>query len=93
MSRSIFSPVAAVDVDVSVDAPPAARHAGRRTLTPGQRIIDGRVFYSAAWLDQATSAPPEPPALKCHRDVRGERSAGDAPSERRPDVGPTRVEG
>ena len=25
----------------------------RRPLTPGERIIDGRVYYSAAWLGRA----------------------------------------
>jgi len=75
MSRPIFSPVTSVEARVSHDPPPAVHCAGRRTLTPGQRIIDGRVVYSAAWLDQATSTPPEPPALKRGRDADRERSA------------------
>ena len=86
MSRPIFPPVAAAEAGVCRDAPPTAQHAGYRRLTPGQRLIDGRVFYSAAWLDQATSTRPEPPALKRGRDADRERSGSAAP-------GPTRVEG
>ena len=33
----------------------AAGRLGSRALRPGQRIVAGHVFYSAAWLDQAAS--------------------------------------
>ena len=62
MSRPIFSSVAALELSISPVPPPQALFLGYRTLTPGQRLIDGRLFYSAAWLDQATSMHPEPPA-------------------------------
>ena len=92
MSRFIFSPLTAVEAGVSHDPPAAVHGARHRTLTPGQRIIDGRNFYSAAWLDQATGTRSEFPRLKRGRDASGERSAGDA-LERGADRGPTRVEG
>ena len=63
MSRPIFSPVATLDLDNSPVPLPQDQHLGHHTLTPGQRIVDGRVFYSATWLDQATSTHPKPPAL------------------------------
>ena len=52
MSRPIFSRGAPVEIGVSPVPPPRAQHPGPHELTPGQRLIDGRVFYSAAWLDQ-----------------------------------------
>ena len=54
MSRPIFSAAAAVTVDVVVAQPRHAQHPRRCELEPGLRIIEGRVCYSAAWLDQAT---------------------------------------
>ena len=67
MSRPIFSPVAAPELDASSPSPQAEclRH---RTFTPGQRIVDGRVFYSAAWLDQRAFS--EPPTLRSTRRPR-----------------------
>ena len=91
MSRPIFSPVAAVEAGGSLEPPPTVQHAGHRTLAPGQRIIDRRLFYSAAWLDHATSTPPEPPALKRGRDADRARSGRGAPSEHGADGGPTEV--
>jgi hypothetical protein len=40
-----------------VAQPRHAQHPRRCELEPGLRIIEGRVFYSAAWLDQATRTP------------------------------------
>jgi len=60
MSRPIFSPVAVLEFGISPVPPPQVLFLGHRTLTPGQRLVDGRLFYSAAWLDQATSMHPEP---------------------------------
>jgi hypothetical protein len=54
MSRPIFSAAAAVTVDVLIPPPGQAQHPRRFELEPGLRIIEGRVFYSAAWLDRAT---------------------------------------
>jgi hypothetical protein len=54
MSRPIFSPGAAVTVAVLIAPPRRAPHPRRYELEPGLRIIEGCVFYSAAWLDQAT---------------------------------------
>ena len=79
MSRPIFSPVAAPELGVSSLPAPQAERLGHRTFTPGQRIIDGRVFYSAAWLDQASSTRPEPPVLKRARDADRTCSGRDAP--------------
>jgi len=83
MSRPIFSPAAPVEVGVSSAPPPRAQHPGRHNLKPGQRLIDGRVFYSAAWLDQVAGALSEPPAPKRRREAGRERDAGDDPSQRR----------
>jgi len=52
MSRPIFSRAAPVEIGVSPVPLARAQHPGPRELRPGQRLIDGRVFYSAAWLDQ-----------------------------------------
>jgi len=52
MSRPIFSRRAPVEVGGSPVPPARAQHPGPRDLMPGQRLINGRVFYSAAWLDQ-----------------------------------------
>ena len=71
MSRPIFSRAAPVEVGVSFLPVP-------RTCKPGQRIIEGRVFYSAAWLDRAASTPSEPPALKRRGDDGLERPAVEA---------------
>ncbi len=60
MPRALFSPAARVGIGPSLIPLPAAEHLGERTLRPGQRIIDGRVFYSAAWLDQVTSTFSDP---------------------------------
>jgi hypothetical protein len=54
MSRPIFSAAAAVTVDLVLAQPRQAQHPRRCELKPGLRIIEGHVFYSAAWLDQAT---------------------------------------
>jgi hypothetical protein len=54
MSRPIFSAAAAVTVDVLIAPPRQAQHPRPCELEPGLRIIEGRVYYSAAWLDQAT---------------------------------------
>jgi len=83
MSRPIFSPAAPVEVGVSSAPPPRAQHPGRHNLKPGQRLIDGHVFYSAAWLDRAPSALSEAPAPKRCKDARRERDARDDPSPRR----------
>jgi hypothetical protein len=72
MSRSIFSPVTPKPVGVSSLAPLPGQ-AGRK---PGQRTIAGRVFYSAAWLDQTTSivsTAPAPMSLRAGADVPGLR--------------------
>ena len=53
MSRLIFSPAEAVTVDLVIAPPRQAQHSRRCELEPGLRIIEGRLFYSAAWLDQA----------------------------------------
>ena len=63
MSRPIFSPAAELERGISAVPLPRVQHRGHRTLTAGQRLIDGRIFYSAAWLDQARTAP-EPPAMR-----------------------------
>jgi hypothetical protein len=48
-----------------------------RLLRPGQRIIAGRAFYSAAWLDQATSTFPDPlSGMLARVDVPDARYAG-----------------
>jgi hypothetical protein len=93
MSRPIFSCAAPVEVSVSSAPPPRAQHRGRHKLKPGQRLIDGRLFYSAAWLDQATSALSEPPALKRRGDAGLERSAGDDPSRDRAGGAPAGMPG
>ena len=54
MPLPIFPPAGPVENGRSLDSPRPAEHVGSRTLRPGQRIIAGRVFYPAAWLDQAT---------------------------------------
>jgi hypothetical protein len=54
MSRPIFSAAAAVTAGVVIAPPGQAQHPRRFELEPGLRTIEGRVFYSAAWLDQAT---------------------------------------
>ena len=91
MPRSILSPVAALEVGVSFVPPTRTLHPGSRTLTPGQRISAGRAFYSAAWLDQATSTLLDPPALKRRRESGRERHAGDVPWERRAALATARV--
>ena len=53
MSRPMFSPAAAVAVDVVIVPPRQTRQRGRWQREPGLRIIEGRVLYSAAWLDEA----------------------------------------
>ena len=53
MSRPFFSPSAPVEMGTSLVPLRAAERVGSRALLPGQRIVAGRVFYSAAWLDQA----------------------------------------
>jgi len=73
MSRPIFSAAAAVTVDVVIPPSGQAQHTRRCELEPGLRVIEGRVFYSAAWLDQATHT------LRT--------SDADARSARRPRVG------
>jgi hypothetical protein len=62
MSSPIFSGEAAVP-GVSF-LPPRQEPSGHCTLKPGERSIDGRVFYSAAWLGHADSAIGEPPRLR-----------------------------
>jgi len=79
MSTPIFSRAAPVEIGPSLVPPRAAEHVGSRPLRPGQRIIAGRVFYSAAWLDQATSTFSEPlyatmtawMSLTCNTQGRG----------------------
>jgi hypothetical protein len=63
MSRPIFSPVATLGLSISSVRPSQVRYPRHHGLTPGQRVVDGRVFYSAAWLDQVTSTHLKPPAL------------------------------
>jgi hypothetical protein len=53
MSRPIFSPAAAATVEVAIAPPRQAQQRPCCELEPGLRIIEGRVLYSAAWLDQA----------------------------------------
>jgi hypothetical protein len=53
MSRPFFSPAAPVEIGSSLVPLRAPEHHGSRALRPGQRIVAGRVFYSAAWLDLA----------------------------------------
>ena len=93
MSRPIFSRAAPVEIGVSPVPPARAQHPGPHDLTPGQRLIDGRVFYSAAWLDQATSALSEPPVLKRRGNAGQERDAADDPSQCRAGGAPASVPG
>lgn len=51
MSRPIFSRQASVEVGV-LRLLPRARRRGPRRPKPSRRIIERRVFYAAAWLDQ-----------------------------------------
>ena len=60
MPLPIFPPAATVETGPSLVPPRPAEHVGSRTRRPGQRIIAGRVFYSAAWLDQAISTGTDP---------------------------------
>jgi len=90
MSRQTF-PVAPVEVGVSCVPPQEAPHLGHRALTPGDRLIDGRVFYSAAWLDRATTTSFESPALK-RRNAGRQRDAAEDSSPRRA-VRPASVRG
>ena len=76
MSKPIFSLAAPVEVGVSFLPVPRAQRPG--CCKPGQRIIEGRVFYSGAWLDRATSTPSEPPALNRRGDAGPERHAVEA---------------
>lgn len=92
MSRSILSP-AAVEVGVSSLPLKRANHSGSPTLTPGQRIIAGRAFYSAAWRDLATSTVSDPPALTCRGEAGRKRHAGDASSQQRAGGAPSSVPG
>ena len=54
------------------------RPRAHRTLVPGERVIDGRVNYSAAWLG---AAPFEPEAVKI-----GPADGDDKPKEEKMDV-------
>jgi len=63
MSRSILSPAAVVEVGVSSLPLTRTQPRGSRTLRTAQRIIVGRAFDSAAWLDQATSASSAPSSV------------------------------
>lgn len=76
MPRPIFSWAAPVEVGVSFLPVPRTQRPG--CCKPGQRIIEGRVFYSAAWLDRAASTPSEPPALKRRGDDGLEHHAVEA---------------
>jgi hypothetical protein len=93
MSRPIFSPVAALELGASFSPPAQAEHRGRFKLRPGQRMIDGRVFYSAAWLDRASSSSFESPARKRRGFAGRQRNAAQDSSPRRAGVGPTSVRG
>jgi hypothetical protein len=52
MSRPIFSAAAAVTFDLVIAPPQQSQQPPCCELEPGLRVIGGRVFYSAAWLDQ-----------------------------------------
>lgn len=52
MSGPIFSAAAAV-AGLPPAQPRQAQQRRCRELEPGLRLIEGRVLYSAAWLDQA----------------------------------------
>jgi hypothetical protein len=69
MSRPIFSAVAAVTVDQVIAPPQQSQQPARCELEPGLRMIEGRVFYSAAWLDQVANSlrTPEPEARSAGR--------------------------
>ena len=73
MSRPIFSAAAAVTVDRVIAPPPQPQQLPRFELEPGLRMIAGRVFYSAAWLDQAANSlrTPEPEARSAGRPKAG----------------------
>jgi hypothetical protein len=51
MSRPSFSPAPGGPCLV-----PAPQESGSRTPWPGHRIVAGRIFYSAAWLDEIADA-------------------------------------
>jgi len=53
MSMQIFSAAAAVAAVLPPAQPRQALQRRCRELEPGLRLIEGRVLYSAAWLDQA----------------------------------------
>ena len=76
MSKPIFSLATPVEVRVSFLPVPRAQRPG--CCKPGQRIIEGRVFYSAAWLDRAASTPSEPPVLKRRGEAGLEQNAVEA---------------
>ena len=49
----------------------------QRPLEPGERIIDGRVYYSAAWLDRAPVDEPlrlDHPSSLLHSPPSGSRT-------------------
>ena len=60
MSRPISSPSAPVQVGPCLVPLLQAKRPGSRTLRPGYRIVAGRIFYSAAWLDETGSSFWEP---------------------------------
>jgi hypothetical protein len=64
-------------LDAAVVAAPV-RPRAHRTLGPGERVIKGRIHYSAAWLSLA--APFEPEAAKAARE--GARGVDHGPSGR-----------
>jgi len=70
MSRPIFSPAAAVTVDVLIAPPRQAQHTRRCELEPGLRSIEGRVFYSAAWLDRRPALSEPPTFTRAQHDGR-----------------------
>jgi hypothetical protein len=65
MSRPIFSTAAAVAVDSALAQPRQAQQRRFCELEPGLRLIEGRVLYSAAWLDHSTSGPRSSDAEAC----------------------------
>ena len=58
MSKPIFAPAAAAAVNAVIASCRHAQQRGRREHEPGLRIIDGRLLYSAAWLDASTARRP-----------------------------------